>query len=259
MSSEGHDVPVDNDNQPTHKEMVGRVIYSLLGPALDLARAFSIPLSDVSHWLELAYFRKLRASNMTLGDIAERLGVSARKAAELSRMLKENFFDPERKQGMARQIEFMVWAEPLSLARIKQTLDAGAEEVERAVETLIAAGRIVEREGRTPVYEIARGESRLVEDGWLSKVDALNHLLSTISSAVYARFFASDGKALARNLHFHIRAEDLPELRALYEDHIWPTLSEMDERAANDRHRIPMDLSVAWAPHQYIDDTIDDE
>jgi hypothetical protein len=238
--------------------MVGRVIYSLLGPAVRIASAFSVPLHNIGRWCELAYFRELRTASKTITEVAERLDVSRRKASELSRMLKENFFEPERVHGLARQIEFMVWAEPLSLARINQTLDAPEDNIERAIESLLEEGRIVRAEGSTTVYEIARGESRLIEDEWLAKIDALNHLLATVGNAIYARFFKDDAKALARNLQFHIRPEDLGDLRKLYEEHIWPTLRELDERASDDKHRIPMDFSVAWAPHDFLDDHIDD-
>lgn len=251
-------MPTTEDTQRSRAEMAGRVIYSLLGPAVRLARTFSISLKDVGVWLELAYFRELRTDGMTLTEIGERLGVSRRKAANLSRMLKENFFAPEREQELSRRIEFMVWADPMSRARLHQTLDSPSGDIEEALEKLLDEGRIVASDGRSDTFKIARGESRLVKDSWLNKIDALNHLLSTVTNAVYARFFEGEEKALARNLQLRVRPEDLGQLRELYEEHIWPTLRDLDARAKGDRHSIPMDVSVAWAPNKYVEHQMDE-
>lgn len=232
----------------------------MLAPAVRLARKFGVSLAEIGRWVELAYFHELRRDGLTLSDAGDCLAVSRRKAADLSRMLKENFFAPEREYEVARRIEFMVWAEPMSRARIVQTLgDTDEDQVDEAIAQLLDEGRIVEVAGRTPTYEIARGESRLVRNTWLAKIDALNNLLSTITDAVYARFFERDDKALARNLELRVRAEDLQRLRKLYEQHIWPELNELDERARSDPSALPMNFSVCWAPRDFLADRMDDE
>ena len=252
------------DNDPTYDatlseaEMTGRVIYSLLRPAVRLARKFGISLRDIGKWIEMAYFHELRRDGKTLTDIASLLEISRRKSANLSRMLKENFFAPEREQELARRIEFMVWAEPMSRARIAQALsDVAEHRVEDALGHLVEEGRIVKQQGRTPIYEIARGESRLVDDTWLAKIDGLNNLLETVTDAVYARFFEGDEKAMARNLEMRVRAEDLPKLRKLYEDTIWPELEALDSDAKNDPTAIAMGVAIGWAPRDFLANRID--
>ncbi|MFB6372107.1 MAG: hypothetical protein ABEN55_03105, partial [Bradymonadaceae bacterium] len=161
VESRADDVESSDDIEPIDDaQLQGRVIYSLMSPAVRLARAFRVGLEDVRKWVELAYFHELRRDGLTLKEVAERLDVSKRKASGLSRQLKTNFFAPEREYELPRRIEFLVWAEPMSKARLVQNLDdVTVGEVEEALETLLEQGRVVaDREGNT-TYLLARGES----------------------------------------------------------------------------------------------------
>ena len=238
-------------------QLRGRVIYSLLRPAVRLARAFQVRLEDIRKWVELAYFHELRREGFTLQEVAERLDVSERKASELSRKLKTNFFAPEREYGLPRRIEFLVWAEPMSKAKLVQHLEeVTVAEVEEALERLLEEGRVVaDKEGST-TYLLARGASRLVEDSWVAKIDGLNKLMQTLADAVYARFFDDEPKAFARNLQFHLRAEALPKLREMYENCVWEELVELDEAAETDPNALGMEVSVLWSPIDFVKDKL---
>lgn len=237
-------------DQIPKEELARRVVYSLLAPAARVGRAFKLPLSELRDWAELAYFHELRASGRKQREIAEALGVSMRSVANLSSRLKQNFLDPEREVGLPRRIEFMLWAEDLSLARLQQVLSSeDPAAIDAAVASLVAEGRIVEIEGPRPVYSVTRSENRLYSDMWLARVDGLNHLVSTVSAAVFGRFFAGEPRSFARTIGLRVRPEDLPKLRALYEEQIWPALKALDDAAAADGDAEAIDIALCWAPN----------
>lgn len=233
----------------TTEELARRVIYSLLSPAAQISRAFGLPLSELRDWAELAYFHDLRATGRKQREIAEALGVSMRSVATLSARLKQNFLDPEREVGLPRRIEFMLWAEDLSMARLYQLLSSEEPDaIEAAVASLLDEGRIVEKEGARPVYGVTRSENRLYSDVWLARIDGLNHLVGTVSAAVFGRFFAQEPRAFARTIGLRVRREDLPKLRALYEEAVWPALKALDDAAASDVDAEAIDIALCWAP-----------
>ena len=239
-------------------ELERRVIYSMMVPGVRLARAFGVPLKEVGEWVELGYLKELLDGGFKLKDAAELLKVSVRKVSMLSSRLRENFFLPELEHELPARIEFMLWAEPLSRKRIKQYLSSSKEEaVDDAIDLLVEQGRIREMDGRTTTYEVVASEQRLVRDDLMARIDALNTLLGNVTDAVFGRFFQQDEKAFARSLQFRVRAEDLPRLKALYEEHVWRELSALDEAARQDPNAISMGATLCWAPMDLTLETIE--
>lgn len=242
-----------SDAEIMRQEVEQHVLYATLRPAVRLARRFRMPLKEFGQWSEVGYFHEMRRRGMKMREISAALGVSMRKAALLSKQLKESFFEPEQ-HGLARRIEFMVWAEPLSLARMQQAMpDEPPEEIEQALERLVEEERVIARQGRVVTYTVARGASRLVRASWVAKIDALNQLLDTVTGAVHARFFDADPNAMARNLQLRVREEDLGELQRLYEELIWERLSALDEAAQGCEDAVSIDLAICWTPHEHIE------
>ncbi|CAN0341092.1 unnamed protein product, partial [Laminaria digitata] len=209
-------------------ELERRVIYSMMIPGVRLARAFGVPLKEVGEWVELGYLKELLDGGFKLKDAAGLLKVSVRKVSMLSSRLRENFFLPELEHELPARIEFMLWAEPLSSKRIKQylsTIEEGA--IDDALEMLEEQGRIQAIEGRTTTWEVVQSAQRLVRDDLMARIDGLNTLLSNVTDAVFGRFFGRDEKAFARSLQFRVRAQDLPVLQKLYEEHVWRVMSEL--------------------------------
>ncbi len=239
----------EEDRELLLRELERRVIYAMLVPGVRLSRMFDVGLKEVGEWVELAYLRELVQDNVKLKDAADLLGVSVRKVSQLASRMRENFFTPEFEHELPARIEFMLWALPLSRKRIKQYLPSLDEDVvDDAIDTLLEQQRIREVDGRTTTYEVAQSAQRLVRDDLMSRIDALNTLLGQVTDAVFGRFFRQEQKAFARSLQFRIRAEDLPKLRAMYEESVWKTLSELDEAAKDDPHAIPMGATLCWAP-----------
>jgi hypothetical protein len=260
MHNMSDELPKISDN-----ELQERVIYSLLRPAVRLARLFKVPLKDIVAWVELAYFHELKDAGLTQRDSASVFDVSTRKVAQLAARLKQNFFKPEHDQGLARRIEFVLWAGPESQGRIHQSLSGHSkQEVRHALELLVEQQRVIKIDGRTVYYEVPTSEFRLYQDHWMAKIDGLNNHLFSVVDSIFGRFFKDDERALARTLNFRIRNQDIVKLRKLYEEVIFPRLRDLDEaaKAANEDANSPDDsqpnivemaLSINWAPHRYTE------
>lgn len=238
-------------------EFRSRVLHSLLTPVVRLARRFGISMKGLLRAVEMAYYHELKQDQLTMREIGEQLDLSMRKVALLSRALKTNFFQPELAHDLPRRIEFMLWAAPLSEARICQVLPAVAPaEIAQALAELLEQGRIVEAPGRTVTYRLASGKSRLRRQSWVQRIGGLNSLMGNVGEAVYARFFAGEpSAAFARTVALHVRREDLPNLERLYEELIFETLSRMDDAARDQSDTVGINFSVLWSPdHANIND-----
>ena len=235
------------------EELRRRVLYTLMLPAVRLGFLFRTPLKDLGRLLQMGSFHEMRRRGLKTHEVAELLDVSARKVALLSRQLKDNFFEADRAHGLPRRIEFMLWAQPLSAARIKQVLTEEApEEIDAALAQLEAQGRVSRAGGRTEAHVVVKSQYRLVDPHWMARLDGLENLAATVSNAVYARFFRDEPAAFARTISLRVRPQDLERLQSLYEQKLWPELVALDEAAHGDPEARPMDVSLLIAPYEYI-------
>ncbi len=234
-------------------DLAAQVVYALLLPAVRLALALGVPLRDLGDAVEVAYFHETKRQGLKTREAAERMGASLRKVAELSSRLKQRFLQTESEHELPRRIEFLLWAGPESEAHIRQALpDVEPEAITAALQLLVEQKRAVLVEGRTPRWEALKAERRLVADSLFSRLDALTNLAGNVSHAVYGRFFQAEARAFARTLSFRIRPADLPQLQKLYEESIWPALRALDDAAKESPDAQGIDLSVLWAPHEYM-------
>jgi hypothetical protein len=241
-------------------ELRSRVVYTLFLPPVRLARYFAVDLARMKEWLEMAYFHELRRDGFKQREIAEVMGVSMSKVSLLSKQLKGNFLRAEQEEALPRRIEFMLWAEPLSLLKLKQVLqDVDSLEIEQAVEELEQEGRIGKvAQGTTEVYELKIQTDRRVWDSWVARVDGLQDALGNITNVIYGRFFAEEPLAFARTLSFRLRRDRLHVLQELYEQHIFKTIVELDEEAGalpEDEQDIEIEelsISLFWGPYLYL-------
>lgn len=242
----------DRDDWMSPDELRRRLLHSVFTPAARFARAFDVPLAEAGKRFQVAYFHLLRNQGLRLREVCDTLGISQSLAANLSRRLKESFADRDT-PALSRRIEFMLWTEAMSEARLCQVLtDADPDEVRAALDTLAAEGRIAEVAGRTVTYAIKRRSSRIVRDRILSRLDGLNHLLEAVGNAVYGRFVEETDDAFARVLTLRVREADRARLRSLYEEHIWPTLESLDAAAEGDPTAREVELVLTWAPYRLM-------
>lgn len=246
---------VSDDSKQTNDHafdvaLIGRTIYSALIPSVRLSRALGVSLKDVTEWVQLAYLKELIDQGIKLKQAAKLLGVSTRTVSNLSSRLREDFFAPEQTQELPTRILFALWAEPLSRKRIKQYLSAVDEDlVDDAIDRLHHHGDIVLEDGRTPTFALKQSAHRLVGEGIMARIDGLNSLLSHTTDAVFSRFFLPlDDSSFARALQLRVRVQDLPKLKRMYEEAIWPTLNALDEAAKQDPEAKAIGFGMTWAP-----------
>ena len=246
-------------------ELMRRVLFSMMSPVAKLSSTQSVGLKELTKMMRLSYFRRLRHRGSTLREIGEALDVSVRTAKRLSKQLKENFFAPELEHELLRRIEFMLWAAPMSKARLHQVIeDAGEDDIAEALAQLQREERIHELDDRPGFYEATRpgAGTRLVRQGLVARIGALNAFMDNVTNAIYGRFFVDEEAAFARTLSFRLRPQELDELRALYEEVIWPRLRELDALAEQDpgddeaparAEPLALQLSMCWAPYELIE------
>ncbi len=249
-------MPVDESAPPSHEisptELRLRVLYAFVQVAAELGAVFGVGLKTFERLGHMAAFHALRRRGLALGSIAGRLGVSRRKADQLSRLLKDNFFDrsiaTEDADALQRRVEFMLWAEPMSAARLKQVLrSVDPDEVDVALSALRSAGRVADAGG---VFQPTTPERRLVRDDWLARIGGLNHQLGAVGGAALARLFHDDPRAFARTLSLRVRRDQADRLEALYRDVLWPALVELDAECQGlpPSEVQPLALSLCWGP-----------
>lgn len=236
------------------------MLYGLLVGAARVARMCRIPMAEVAELLQMASFREARSHGLRLKEVASLLGVSLRKASQLSQRLKSNFLGVEQAVTLPRRIEFLLWAEPMSRTKIRRAMhDQEPRDVDDAIDTLLEQQRIRERrDRRTVVYERVAQNSRLIGADDRSRLDGLNHAVGVLTSAIFGRFFRDEDKAFYRTISFYVRAEDLGELRAFY-DSLWERVQALEDRAQRDPNALRMEVTLAYAPHNYLaEETRDD-
>ena len=237
------------------EKMTQRVIYSCLTLPARLALRFELPMKDLVDLMQMSAFHETKRRGLKMREISELLDVSMRKVSQLSSRLRRNFAEEEAVEALPRRIEFMLWAEPLSEARLHQvTRGASKEEVDEAIAQLITQKRVRATQGDDGqlVYEVVRSEFRLVSPEWTARLDGLNNLVSNVANVIDARFFHDDQRAFARTLSLRVREQDLARMRDLYTTVIWETLREIDEAAKHDASAHEIDLSILWAPYDFI-------
>ena len=238
----------DAQRAPSDQQLaLGRIVFSMLRPAAVISATLKFPLRELTSFMRLSYFRELREQGATLSDAADSMEVSLRTAKRLAAELRSDFFLPEAEHTLARRIEFMTWAQALSLARITQLLHGSSrEEVENAIDKLLDEGRLEKEEGRVTRYRASKLVSRLVDDAFSNRIGALNSLLQNVAETVERRFIVDDGIAFARTLNFRIRRRDEDELRAAY-DVLLERLLELESRVHDADDAVPIRMSVLWA------------
>ena len=235
-------------------ELEQRVLFSLLQPVVSMATLFGVNTKDLAGWLQLAHLKHLRARGLTLREAGEQLGVSERTAKRLFRQLKVNFLRPESEHNLSVTLEFMLRAAPMSEARLTQVLrHVPAEDVRKALEQMLAEGRVAPREGRTVTYEVIKSVNSMVRDTWLARIGGLNSLLQNLTDTVYGRFFRGDPRSFARTLTFNVMPERYGALQEQFEAMV-ATIAELDEEAEGDPDAVPVRLSLYYAPFELAEE-----
>jgi hypothetical protein len=233
----------------SQQESRSRIAFAVLAPFARVAVNWRLPLREAKQLIELAYYAEARRRGYKLREVSELLSVSMSKLGLLSRDLKEIFDEGTTGQTTARRVLSVLGAGPLSEAKLLSVLDDVEAESVKSV-----LGDMVEQlleivPGRTPLYRLAAAQYRLVQEPWMARYDALNHLMTALGQTIDARFERGDGAAMARTLSFKIRPEDHARLAELYERQLMPLIVELDQAAvAAGDAGVAMNVAIMWAP-----------
>jgi hypothetical protein len=237
----------------TEDELVQRVVYALLRPAVRMAAMWDMPLKVLAELLQSAHFQELRSHGLTIEETSASLGVSRRTALRMSKQLRDRFVLPDLRHNLPRRIEFMLAVRPMSATKVRQVLtDEDDAAVDAAIGTLLSEGRLEELSGRTPVLRPAPGLRRLARDTWLQRIGGLTSFSENFADAAYGRFFATEPKSFARTLSFQIPAGAHASLEAVYQDLILPELTRLSDDAEGASDADSMQLSLCWAPYEFM-------
>ncbi len=234
----------------SQQESRRRIAFAVLAPFARVAVNWRLPLRAAKQLIELAYYAEARRRGHKLREVSELLSVSMSKLGLLSRDLKEIFDEGTAGKSTARRVLSVLGAGPLSEAKLLSVLDdVEAEAVKAVLDDMVAQHLLEMVPGRTPLYRLAAAQYRLVQEPWMARYDALNHLMTAIGQTVDARFERTDPNAMARTLSFKLRPEDRARLTELYEKQLVPLIVELDAAAvAAGDAGVAMNVAIMWAP-----------
>jgi hypothetical protein len=195
-----------------------------------MAARFHVPMRTLAELLRLTYFEILRRDGLSQAAIGERLGQTARHMRTLASKLKGDFFTAENEVGLVREVENEV-ARAAPTARALHAALPGwpPAEVDAAIETLIAEGRIVKKKGH---FEIAPRYLVLSSDKFHHRIDALNHFLDGVTRAIAQRLiFEEREQAMIKTISFIARPAKFEELLRTLEANLRRDIAVLEEDA----------------------------
>ncbi len=221
-----------------------RLVYSLLTGAVRVAAAHGLTLVEVQRLVRLAYFGELRRlSPRNLEGVAERMGVSLRTVGTLSKQLKTEFFEPE--QTVAPMRDLANWLEKGvgDEAELAKAIKRPRKQVANLLSGMQKMGWAEEVDGK---WSLTSNYRYYLTEHWERKVDAVNHQLEVVASAVQARFLhgVKEG-ASGRTWTFRARPAELQQVMDKVVEELRTTIFELDEKAGVDGERVG--LTVAFA------------
>jgi hypothetical protein len=207
-----------------------RLVYSLLKPAVSMAARFHVPMRTLAELLRLTYFEILRGQGLSQAAIGERLGQTARHMRTLASKLKGDFFAAEREIGLVRDVENEVARSSPTPKALYASLPAWpAADVDDAVSTLLAEGRIVRKKNH---LEISPRYLVLSSDKFHHRIDALNHFLDGVTRAIAQRLiFEERDQAMVKTISFVARPAKFEELLRTLEANLRREIAVLEEDA----------------------------
>ena len=207
-----------------------RLVYSLLKPAVSMAARFHVPMRTLAELARLSYFEILRREGLSQAAVGERLGQTARHMRTLARKLKSDFFEAETEIGLVREVESVIARSRPTPKRLHESLPGwSSAEIERALETLLAEGRVKREKNH---LETAARYLVLSSDKFHHRIDALNHFLGGVTRAVAQRLlFEERERAMIKTISFVARPERFEEFLRTLEANLRREIAALEEDA----------------------------
>jgi len=195
-----------------------------------MAARFHVPMRTLAELLRLTYFEILRREGLSQAAIGERLGQTARHMRTLASKLKGDFFTAEREVGLVREVENEIARSgPTARALYAAVPGWPPAEIDGAVDTLSAEGRIVKKKGH---FEIAPRYLVLSSEKFHHRIDALNHFLDGATRAIAQRLiFEERAQAMVKTISFVARPAKLEEMLRTLEANLRREIAVLEEDA----------------------------
>lgn len=195
-----------------------------------MAARFHVPMRTLAELLRLTYFEILRREGLSQAAIGERLGQTARHMRTLASKLKGDFFTAENEVGLVREVENEVARTAPSARALYAALPGWpSAEIDGAVETLTAEGRIVKKKGH---FETAPRYVVLSSEKFHHRIDALNHFLDGLTRAIAQRLiFEERDQAMIKTISFVARPPKLEEMLRTLEANLRREIAVLEEDA----------------------------
>ena len=86
----------------------------------------------------------------------------------------------------------------------------------------------------------------------MKRVGGLTSFAENLADAAYGRFFKAEPRAFARTLSFQAPVGATDELGEWYEAAVLAKIIELSDRAEQTPDKEDLQLSLCWAPYEYI-------
>jgi hypothetical protein len=189
-----------------------------------------VPMRTFAELLRLSYFEVLRREGLSQAAVGERLGQTARHMRTLASKLKSDFFEAESEVGLVREVESEIARSRPTTKRLYESLPGwSSEDIDRALQTLLAEGRVTRDKGR---LETAARYLVLSSDKFHHRIDALNHFLGGMTRAVAQRLLFEDrDRAMIKTISFVARPDRFQEFLRTLEANLRRDIAALEEDA----------------------------
>lgn len=238
------------------RERAQRTLHMMFRAGARVAMATGVNLRRLKGAVEDAYVQEALESGWPLKKIGEVLDVSASKTALLSRQLKQGVVSKDHTDELEldRRLEYMLWARPMTLARMNQVLPRERySDLAKAVRRLVADERVSasDDEGQVTTYSLRVDPERRPWERYLSRLEGAQRGMRAAADAVTSLFVEESGEpAQAYSVEVQLAPEQIPQARELIEakmNELTEALRAMDETGAMRVDSKPLRLGAFWA------------
>jgi hypothetical protein len=233
-----------------------RALHVTLRASARVAMETGVELKGLKRALEDAYVHEALERGWPLKTIGETLGVSPSKTALLSRQLKKGLMSRLAQEELAleRRLEYMLWAKPMTLARLNQVLPQERySDLSKALKVLVAEERVVRRgDGHAATYALRVDPERRPWERYLARLDGAQRGLVAAADAVRSLFVRGEEEpAQVHSLEIPVAPDRVPEAREAIERAMTALFTELQELSADEdapgEDDVTLRLGTFWA------------
>ncbi len=244
---------MEEENQPS-QPFLKHILFAGLAEIAELAAGWEVPYRMRRKLFNLASYYILERRGLRATQIMDILELSARTVSSLAKEMKQfDLMEARTQCDLPRRIELMLWSKPMSEGRMFQHLAPETpDDIRAAIDKLIERGfveRTVHPVSGVATYKLLRSAFRREDDGWFTRIDAVERFFQSMGRVLNARFLHRDERAMAGSFLFRMPPDGYQRLHKFYEEQFWPFLVQLENEASEDpEHAMDADLTLCWAP-----------